>query len=76
MLKNIEDKIEEQLKMIETTESKQLTTKSVVFLMMNCLEKQKIFSTYVVIKEEVLTTNGLALRELKTWYLVLETTDL
>ena len=76
MLKNIEDKIEEQLKMIETTKSKQLTTKSVVFLMMNCLEKQKIFSTYVVIKEEVLTTNGLALRELKTWYLVLETTDL
>ena len=66
MLKNIEDKIEEQLKMIETTESKQLTIKSVVFLMMNCLEKQKIFSTYVVIKKEVLTTNGLALRELKT----------
>ena len=76
MLKNIEDKIEEQLKMIETTESKQVTIKSVVFLMMNCLEQQKIFSTYVVIKEEVLTTNGLALRELKTWYLVLETTDL
>ena len=76
MLKNIEDKIEEQLKMIETTESKQVTIKSGVFLMMNCLEQQKIFSTYVVIKEEVLTTNGLALRELKTWYLVLETTDL
>ena len=76
MLKNIEDKIEEQLKMIETAESKQVTIKSVVFLMMNCLEQQKIFSTYVVIKEEVLTTNGLALRELKTWYLVLETTDL
>ena len=76
MLKNIEDKIEEQLKMIETTESKQVTIKSVVFLMMNCLEQQKIFSTYVVIKEEVLTTNGLALRELKTWYLVLETIDL
>ena len=76
MLKNIEDKIEEQLKMIETTESKQVTIKSVVFSMMNCLEQQKIFSTYVVIKEEVLTTNGLALRELKTWYLVLETTDL
>ena len=76
MLKNIEDKIEEQLKMIETTESKQVTIKSVVFLMMNCLEQQKIFSTYVVIKEEVLTTNGLALRELKTWYLVLETTNL
>ena len=76
MLKNIEDKIEEQLKMIETTESKQVTIKSVVFLMMNCLEQQKIFCTYVVIKEEVLTTNGLALRELKTWYLVLETTDL
>ena len=76
MLKNIGDKIEEQLKMIETTESKQVTIKSVVFLMMNCLEQQKIFSTYVVIKEEVLTTNGLALRELKTWYLVLETTDL
>ena len=76
MLTNIEDKIEEQLKMIETTESKQVTIKSVVFLMMNCLEQQKIFSTYVVIKEEVLTTNGLALRELKTWYLVLETTDL
>ena len=62
MLKNIEDKIEEQLKMIETTESKQLTIKSVVFLMMNCLKKQKLLSTYLVIKEEVLTTNGLALR--------------
>ena len=66
MLKNIEDKIEEQLKMIETTESKQLTIKSVMFLMINCFKEQKIFSTYLVIKKELLNTCGFALRELIT----------
>ena len=69
--KNIEDKKEKQLKMIENKNSKKLGTKSVTNIFDEELKNQRICSANVMLKKKVLTTTDLALKEMKIWKMIL-----
>ena len=70
-LKNIEDKKEKQLKMIENKNSKKLGKKSVTNTFDKELKKQRICSANVMLKKKVLTTTDLALKEMKIENMIL-----
>ena len=70
------DKKEKQLKMIEKKDSKQLDIKSVINIFDEELKNQRICSSNLMLMKKVLTTKGLALREIKIWNLILETRSL
>ena len=70
------DKKEKQLKMIEKKDSKQLDIKSVINIFDEELKNQRICSSNLMLMKKVLTTKGLALREIKIWNLILQTISL
>ena len=76
-LRNIENKCEKQLELIENKEQRQLGIKSVINIFDEHLpQKIKNMLNQLNNQEKLLTTKGLTLREIKIWNLILETISL